>query len=194
MYLLCMAFELMPVSFSSHLHRNSIATGIRATFQWWKSSRKVSIESILIHAGTVRIQRVTIFYFVFRREEAITRKSVRPFSQYANEIKYKNAHTEKENFGFADDGVNKSDNKTVMNGGGHSIHWYRDVVELRKKAEQYRVSAITFSRKCILINSSHFNTFRIVVGVVSKSIPICITSKKTFGSKYRVAVHCLPYR
>lgn len=81
-------------------------------------------------------------FFLFRKEEAITRKSVRPFSQYANENKYKNAHTEKENFGFADDGVNKSDNKTVMNGGSHSIHWYRDVVELRKKAEQYRVNLI----------------------------------------------------
>lgn len=83
-----------------------------------------------------------MLFILFRKEEAITRKSVRPFSQYANENKYKNAHTEKENFGFADDGVNKSDNKTVMNGGSHSIHWYRDVVELRKKAEQYRVNLI----------------------------------------------------
>lgn len=84
-----------------------------------------------------------MFFFLSRKGETIPRKSVRPFSQYANENKYKNAHTEKENFGFADDGVNKSDNKTtVMNGGSHSIHWYRDVVELRKKAEQYRVNKI----------------------------------------------------
>lgn len=82
------------------------------------------------------------------RQEIFIRKSVRPFSQYANEIKYKNAHTEKENFGFADDGVVKSDNKVVMNGGAHSIHWYRDVVELRKKAEQYRVNAAHIPVKC----------------------------------------------
>lgn len=82
---------------------------------------------------------------IFRRDE-ITRKSVRPFSQYANENKYKNAHTEKENFGFADDAVNKSDNKIVMNGGVSTNHWYRDVVELRKKAEQYRVNYLAERR------------------------------------------------
>lgn len=133
-----------------------------------------------------------MLFILFRKEEAITRKSVRPFSQYANENKYKNAHTEKENFGFADDGVNKSDNKTVMNGGSHSIHWYRDVVELRKKAEQYRVNLIhNLSLPLQLIHVGFF--FRIVVGA-SKYIPICTTSKKTYGIRYRVAAHCLPSR
>lgn len=77
---------------------------------------------------------------MFRRSEVPAKKSVRPFSQYAYEIKVKHAHTEKENFGFAGSGENKIDNKTLVNGGHVAQTWYRDVVELRKKAEEYRVS------------------------------------------------------
>lgn len=77
----------------------------------------------------------------FRKNEVQpVKRTVRPFSQYAYDIKLKNALTEKENFGFAADNENKIDNKTFANG-GHVVQkmWYRDVVELRKKAEEYKV-------------------------------------------------------
>lgn len=74
-----------------------------------------------------------------RKSEFPVKKSVRPFSQYAYDIKVKHAHTERENFGFAGDNANKIDNKTLVNGGHVAQTWYRDVVELRKKAEEYKV-------------------------------------------------------
>lgn len=78
--------------------------------------------------------------FIFRREAIIKKTSVRPFSQYANENKYRNAHTDKENFGFAENNGNvTADNKTLSNGAPNAALWYRDVVELRKKAESYKV-------------------------------------------------------
>lgn len=67
------------------------------------------------------------------------KRPVRPFSHYAYEIKLKHANTEKENFGFVDDNSNKVDNKNLVNGKHLTQTWYRDVVELRKKAEEYRV-------------------------------------------------------
>lgn len=82
---------------------------------------------------------------VHRKSEFVVKKSVRPFSQYAYDIKAKHAHTEKENFGFAGDNANKIDNKTLVNGGHEKAQtWYRDVVELRKKAEEYKVC------KCVM--------------------------------------------
>lgn len=82
-----------------------------------------------------------LFYdvFFYRKSEFPAKKSVRPFSQYAYDIKFKHGHTEKENFGFATDAENKIDNKTLVNGGHVAQTWYRDVVELRKKAEEYKV-------------------------------------------------------
>lgn len=74
-----------------------------------------------------------------RKSEFPTKKAVRPFSQYAYDIKFKHGRTEKENFGFAADNDNKIDNKTLVNGGHGAQTWYRDVVELRKKAEEYKV-------------------------------------------------------
>lgn len=76
---------------------------------------------------------------VFRRCENPVKRSVRPFSQYAYDNKVKHGHTERENFGFAGDNANKIDNKTLVNGGHVAQTWYRDVVELRKKAEEYKV-------------------------------------------------------
>lgn len=67
---------------------------------------------------------------------------VRPISQYANEIKNKHARTEKENFGFASENTTK-ESKSLLNG-GHGGLWYRDVIELRKKAEEYRVRISIF--------------------------------------------------
>lgn len=76
--------------------------------------------------------------FNFRKVETAPKKSVRPFSQDATDNKYRNAHTEKEDFGFADVIENEVDNKAVVNG-SKPVSWYRNVVELRKKAEQYKV-------------------------------------------------------
>lgn len=75
-----------------------------------------------------------------KSEQLPAKRAVRPFSSYAYDIKLKNALTERENFGFAADNENKIDNKTLVNG-GHVVQtmWYRDVVELRKKAEEYKV-------------------------------------------------------
>ncbi|XP_055321524.1 uncharacterized protein LOC129577838 isoform X6 [Sitodiplosis mosellana] len=73
-----------------------------------------------------------------KKSEFPAKKSVRPFSQYAYDTKFKHGRTEKENFGFAGDDENKIDNKTLFNGGHVAQTWYRDVVELRKKAEEYK--------------------------------------------------------
>lgn len=78
---------------------------------------------------------------MFRKSEHTAKRAIRPFSQYAYDIKLKNALTEKENFGFTADNDNRIDNKTLSNG-GHVQLWYRDVVELRKKAEEYKVCII----------------------------------------------------
>lgn len=82
----------------------------------------------------------------FRKTDFVVKRAVRPVSHYAVEIKFKNAHTDKENFGFADDNknLNRIDNKALVNGGHVAQTWYRDVVELRKKAEEYRVCSIYF--------------------------------------------------
>lgn len=74
-----------------------------------------------------------------RKTNFVNQKPKRPFSHYAYEIKLKHANTERENFGFADDSANKVDNKNLINGRHLAQTWYRDVVELRKKAEEYRV-------------------------------------------------------
>ncbi|XP_037027404.1 uncharacterized protein LOC119068092 isoform X1 [Bradysia coprophila] len=70
------------------------------------------------------------------------RKTIRPFSQYSmNEIRQKQGMTDKENFGFVVDSetTNKVDEKTVMNGHDpNAAAWYKDVIELRKKAGEYK--------------------------------------------------------
>lgn len=96
----------------------------------------------------------------YRKSEQIVKRAQRPFSQYAYDIKLKNALTEKENFGFTADNDNRIDNKMLSNG-GHVQLWYRDVVELRKKAEEYKVSVAilnVYNLRSIFINSqsSHF--------------------------------------
>jgi DUF4097 and DUF4098 domain-containing protein YvlB len=49
-------------------------------------------------------------------------------------------YSEKEKFGFEQDG-SKGDNKVIANGSVHyDPHWYKEAVELRKKAGEYRVS------------------------------------------------------
>lgn len=101
----------------------------------------------------VTLCKKILFFFLcdFRN---VAKKTVRPVSHYAIEIKFKHAHTEKENFGFANSTANsnKVDNKHLMNGGGHlSRSWYRDVVELRKKAEEYRVCVSQFFFRLFLL-------------------------------------------
>lgn len=72
------------------------------------------------------------------------RKTVRPFSQYSmNEIRQKQGLTDKENFGFVVDNqsVNKVNEKSMVNGHDpNAASWYKDVIELRKKAGEYKVS------------------------------------------------------
>lgn len=71
------------------------------------------------------------------------RRHVRPFSQYGDQ-RHKAGHTEKENYGFAADKVDKADNKALMNGHADAgqVSWYKDVIELRKKAGEYKVTVI----------------------------------------------------
>ncbi|CRL06324.1 CLUMA_CG019110, isoform B [Clunio marinus] len=47
-------------------------------------------------------------------------------------------HSEKEKFGFEQDASNKVDNKVVANGCAYDPSWYKEVIELRKKAGEYR--------------------------------------------------------
>lgn len=102
-----------------------------------RETRKVCNLNRLMQTGLFN-RRNFLSHFLCRKSEFPTKRSVRPFSQYAYDIKLKNALTERENFGFAGD-ENKIDNKTLVNGGHMAQTWYRDVVELRKKAEEYKV-------------------------------------------------------
>lgn len=72
------------------------------------------------------------------------RKTIRPFSQYSmNEIRQKQGMTDKENFGFVADSesANKVNEKSMVNGHDpNAASWYKDVIELRKKAGEYKVS------------------------------------------------------
>lgn len=60
--------------------------------------------------------------------------------------------SEKEKFGFEQNGSNKIDNKVIANGYSYDPAWYKEVLELRKKAGEYRVSEqiLTQSRDKIL--------------------------------------------
>lgn len=49
-------------------------------------------------------------------------------------------HSEKEKFGFEQSVSNKTDNKVIANGYSYDPSWYKEVLELRKKAGEYRVS------------------------------------------------------
>jgi hypothetical protein len=49
-------------------------------------------------------------------------------------------HSEKEKFGFEQSASNKIDNKVIANGYSYDPSWYKEVLELRKKAGEYRVS------------------------------------------------------
>ena len=50
-------------------------------------------------------------------------------------------YSEKEKFGFEQDASNKLDNKVISNGSSnYDPSWYKEVIELRKKAGEYRVS------------------------------------------------------
>lgn len=49
-------------------------------------------------------------------------------------------HSEKEKFGFEQSASNKIDNKVIANGYSYDPAWYKEVLELRKKAGEYRVS------------------------------------------------------
>lgn len=96
-----------------------------------------------------------LFFSCRKSEQFPAKRAVRPFSSYAYDIKLKNALTERENFGFTADNENKIDNKTLVNGGhGGQTMWYRDVVELRKKAEEYKVCM----RMCV-DSSKNFECF-----------------------------------
>lgn len=71
---------------------------------------------------------------------ATQRRHVRPFSQYGDQ-KHRAGYTEKENYGFAADKIDKVDNKALTNGHAdpNAVSWYKDVIELRKKAGEYKV-------------------------------------------------------
>lgn len=59
-----------------------------------------------------------------------------------NEIRQKQGITDKENFGFVVDNetMNKTNDKPMVNGHDpNAASWYKDVIELRKKAGEYKV-------------------------------------------------------
>lgn len=91
------------------------------------------------------------------------RKSIRPFSQYSmNEIRQKQGVTDKENFGFVGDSetANKADDGKAAITNGHDPNaaaWYKDVIELRKKAGEYKVKREEAKRiRCFLFNQFSF--------------------------------------
>ena len=64
-------------------------------------------------------------------------------------------HSEKEKFGFEQSAPNTIDNKVIANGYSYDPSWYKEVLELRKKAGEYRVSSIVQPIYCtsLLTNS-----------------------------------------
>lgn len=48
-------------------------------------------------------------------------------------------HSEKEKFGFEQSAPHTIDNKVIANGYAYDPSWYKEVLELRKKAGEYRV-------------------------------------------------------
>ena len=64
-------------------------------------------------------------------------------------------HSEKEKYGFEQDPSSKLDNKVIANGSVHyDPAWYKEVIELRKKAGEYRVSF-----KCMKILKAFTSNF-----------------------------------
>lgn len=64
-----------------------------------------------------------------------------------NEIRQKQGVTDKENFGFVgdNDATDKVNGKSMMNGHDpNAASWYKDVIELRKKAGEYKVNGKLF--------------------------------------------------
>lgn len=51
-------------------------------------------------------------------------------------------HSEREKYGFEQNTSNKIDNKVIANGHSYDPAWYKEVLELRKKAGEYRVSQL----------------------------------------------------
>lgn len=86
----------------------------------------------------------------------VNRKTLRPNSQYAmHEYRQKQGVTEKENFGFASEktDVNGQQSKMIPNGyDSNSSSWYKDVIELRKKAGEYKVKMHVLSIFSIFFN------------------------------------------
>lgn len=119
------------------------------------------------------------------------RKTVRPFSQYSmNEIRQKQGLTDKENFGFVIDSetANKVNDKSMINGHDpKAASWYKDVIELRKKAGEYKVSRMDLIFHIKILKK--LNNYSIVDGV-SKYSPTCITNKRNCGIKYHEEVLC----
>lgn len=70
-------------------------------------------------------------------EISLFRKDIQ--NEYRKNIK-SSFYSEKETFGFEHD-PSKVDNKVIANGSSrYDPGWYKEVVELRKKAGEYRVS------------------------------------------------------
>ncbi|XP_037925188.1 serine/arginine repetitive matrix protein 2 isoform X2 [Hermetia illucens] len=67
-------------------------------------------------------------------------KSNRPFTQMAEQERHHRSLTRKENFGFSEERAEQNaDSKTLVNGTGpYGEEWYKDVIELRKKAGEYK--------------------------------------------------------
>lgn len=58
-----------------------------------------------------------------------------------HEYRHKQGTTEKENFGFASEKTDVSGQQNKITNGydANSNAWYKDVIELRKKAGEYKV-------------------------------------------------------
>lgn len=80
-----------------------------------------------------------LFKLLFKRKQFFN--SFRKDIQNEYRKNFKSAfHSEKEKFGFEHEIQNKVDNKVVSNGSTYDPSWYKEVIELRKKAGEYRVN------------------------------------------------------
>lgn len=93
-----------------------------------------------------------IMHFNLALRTATQRRHVRPLSEYGE----KAGHTERENYGFEaeKDKTAVPVSKAIANSvESNASSWYKDVIELRKKAGEYKVRGHVPETKCNYIES-----------------------------------------
>jgi Nuclear protein MDM1 len=92
---------------------------------------------------------------------------------------------DKEKFGFEPEKSSR-DNKLANGGPGYDKTWYKEVIELRKKAGQYKVSSKLHTLLCL---TPGFTSLNSAVDGAWKSTTICTRNKSISGIRFQCVVH-----